>query len=340
MWSARRLFDKFALFSVALGLCLVPKTFAQETQREAQLPKIIRKSGGVLQGSATKRVEPTYPPLAKAARVSGSVVVEVTVDEEGHVISARAISGHPLLKDSAIAAARGWLFAPTTLQGVPVKVIGTITFNYNLDADPEPAREIEKLKEQITANPNSAELYYKLGTVYQSFHQHNEAVQAYSQAIQINPGYAEAHYQLGFSYIEIGQLDKAIDSINLSLALKPGNAEVYMELSRAYLGADRQEDSLGAVRQALKLDPSFDQADALYAVMGFVLIKQGRYVEAIDALKEGARLGPDQHHFHFYLGKAYIEAGDRDAAMNEYKFLKDKKPELANELLNLLNKQK
>ena len=100
-------------------------------------PKIIRKSGGVLQGSATKRVEPVYPPLAKAARVSGAVVVEVTVDEDGNVISARAMSGHPLLKDAAVAAARQWTFAPHKLSGVPVKVIGTITFNFNLGEPPD-----------------------------------------------------------------------------------------------------------------------------------------------------------------------------------------------------------
>jgi protein TonB len=86
----------------------------------------------VFQGSATRRVEPTYPPLAKAARVNGSVVVEVTVDEAGNVISARALSGHPLLKDAAVNAAKGWKFSPTMLTGVPVKVIGTITFNFNL----------------------------------------------------------------------------------------------------------------------------------------------------------------------------------------------------------------
>jgi len=95
-------------------------------------PTIIRKSGGVLQGSATRRVEPSYPPLAKAAHVTGSVMVEITIDENGSVISASALSGHPLLKDAAVQAARGWKFAPTQLSGVPVKVIGTITFNFQM----------------------------------------------------------------------------------------------------------------------------------------------------------------------------------------------------------------
>ena len=93
--------------------------------------KIIRKAGGALQNSATHRVEPSYPPQAKAARVSGVVVVEVVVDEAGNVTSARQISGHPLLRDAATAAARGWKFPPTILNGVPVKVVGTIAFKFN-----------------------------------------------------------------------------------------------------------------------------------------------------------------------------------------------------------------
>lgn len=91
---------------------------------------MIRKSGGVLTSSATHRVDAEYPAPALAARITGSVVVEVTVDEGGAVISARALSGHPLLKDAAVNAARQWQFNPTMLSGVPVKVIGTLTFYF------------------------------------------------------------------------------------------------------------------------------------------------------------------------------------------------------------------
>ena len=87
---------------------------------------------GVLQGEAIRKCVPIYPPLALAARVSGAVVVELTVNEEGNVRSARAVSGPPLLRDSAVNAARGWKATPTKLSGVPVKVIGTITFNFVL----------------------------------------------------------------------------------------------------------------------------------------------------------------------------------------------------------------
>jgi len=62
--------------------------------------------------------------------VTGAVVVEIIIDEDGNVLIARAVNGHPLLKSSAEAAAMGWLFKPTTLNGAPVKVLGTITFNF------------------------------------------------------------------------------------------------------------------------------------------------------------------------------------------------------------------
>jgi TonB family protein len=96
------------------------------------VPKMIRQSGGVLQGSALKRVQPPYPPIAKAARAQGAVQVQVTISEDGRVIAAEAVSGHPLLKDAALQAARQWVFKPTELSGVPVKVQGILTFNFTL----------------------------------------------------------------------------------------------------------------------------------------------------------------------------------------------------------------
>ena len=93
-----------------------------------ETPRIIRKSGGLLQRSAARRVEPATPPLAKVAKVTGAVVVQVTIDELGEVIDARAVAGHPYLKDAAVEAARGWKFKPTRLNGEAFKVIGTLTF--------------------------------------------------------------------------------------------------------------------------------------------------------------------------------------------------------------------
>ena len=87
-------------------------------------------SGGVLNGKAISLPKPAYPPIARQAHASGTVVVQVTIDENGNVISARAVSGHPLLQAVAVNAARSARFSPTKLSGQPVKVTGVITYNF------------------------------------------------------------------------------------------------------------------------------------------------------------------------------------------------------------------
>jgi TonB family protein len=87
-------------------------------------------SGGVLDDKAVSKPEPAYPPVAKAVRASGRVTVRVTVDENGNVISARATSGHPLLRAAAEQAARQARFNPTDLAAKPAKVTGILTYDF------------------------------------------------------------------------------------------------------------------------------------------------------------------------------------------------------------------
>jgi protein TonB len=87
-------------------------------------------SGGVLNGKAVRLVQPSYPQIARQAHASGTVVVQVLIDENGNVISAHAVSGHPLLQAVAVAAARASKFSPTKLSGQPVKVNGVIQYNF------------------------------------------------------------------------------------------------------------------------------------------------------------------------------------------------------------------
>ena len=87
-------------------------------------------SGGVLNGKAISLPKPGYPAIAKAAHASGTVVVQVLIDENGNVVSANAVSGHPLLVQAAVSAARSAKFSPTKLSGQPVKVTGVIQYNF------------------------------------------------------------------------------------------------------------------------------------------------------------------------------------------------------------------
>jgi TonB family protein len=87
-------------------------------------------SKGVVNGHAKNLVKPAYPQPAKLVGASGEVKVQVTIDEEGRVISAVAVSGHSLLKPAAVSAARLSTFTPTLLSDQKVKVTGIIIYNF------------------------------------------------------------------------------------------------------------------------------------------------------------------------------------------------------------------
>lgn len=93
-------------------------------------PRTAPISGGVLNGKAISLPKPQYPPIARAAHAAGTVTVQVLIDENGNVVSAKAVNGHPLLQAVAVAAARNAKFSPTKLSGQPVKVTGVIQYNF------------------------------------------------------------------------------------------------------------------------------------------------------------------------------------------------------------------
>jgi TonB family protein len=137
----RTKFFFFMLLSFGLALSDVSAQ-ANSGAPAGQTPKTL--SGGVLNGKATNLVKPAYPAAAKAVRAEGAVNVQVTIDEEGNVISASAVSGHPLLRAAAVEAARASKFSPTRLSGQPVKVTGVIVYNFTLPKQTTPP-ESERL---------------------------------------------------------------------------------------------------------------------------------------------------------------------------------------------------
>lgn len=89
-----------------------------------------RVSKGVLNGTALDLPVPEYPAAARAVNASGTVNVSVVIDEQGTVVSANAVSGHPLLRQAAVAAAQQARFSPTYVDGLPVQVSGVIVYNF------------------------------------------------------------------------------------------------------------------------------------------------------------------------------------------------------------------
>jgi TonB family protein len=89
---------------------------------------VLRVSKGVISGEVVTKVYPVYPSIAKQINAAGEVQVAIIISENGRVIEAKAIKGHPVLRAAAEDAARKWVFRPTLLDGKPVKQPGTLTF--------------------------------------------------------------------------------------------------------------------------------------------------------------------------------------------------------------------
>lgn len=105
-------------------LCVVLLAFSTVFGAQAQTagPLRVRVSQGVLESLNIKKVPPTYPPLARAAGIRGSVVLQIVVGTDGTVKELKPVSGHPMLIPAATGAVKQWKYKPYLLDGAPVEV--------------------------------------------------------------------------------------------------------------------------------------------------------------------------------------------------------------------------
>ncbi len=84
------------------------------------------------EGDLIRKVLPIYPPLARNARIQGSVVLQATISKNGAIKNLRVVSGHPMLVQAAIDAVRQWRYRPYLLNHEPVEVETQVTVNFSL----------------------------------------------------------------------------------------------------------------------------------------------------------------------------------------------------------------
>jgi protein TonB len=105
---------------------------APKTTVKAAAPKKINISGGVAAGNLIQKTQPVYPPIAKAARVQGTVVLQATISKTGTIEGLRVVSGPAMLQQAAQDAVRSWRYRPYLLDGDPVEVETTVTVIFTL----------------------------------------------------------------------------------------------------------------------------------------------------------------------------------------------------------------
>jgi protein TonB len=112
-----------------------PRIAAPAASTLAAEPVIPRykEGGNVMLGAVLHRVEPPYPPIARAAHVSGVVELECVVGINGRIQEVKVKSGNPLLIRAAVDAAWQWVYAPSKLNGVPIEIVTMLTFTFKLN---------------------------------------------------------------------------------------------------------------------------------------------------------------------------------------------------------------
>jgi periplasmic protein TonB len=95
-------------------------------------PQRVRVSQGVSTGLLVRKVNPTYPPLARQARIQGTVVLHAVISKDGSIENLQLVSGHPMLAPAAIEAVKQWKYKPYLLNGEPVEVDTEVQVNFTL----------------------------------------------------------------------------------------------------------------------------------------------------------------------------------------------------------------
>jgi tetratricopeptide (TPR) repeat protein len=194
---------------------------------------------------------------------------------------------------------------------------------------------IDEHKQAIKFKPDLALAHNNLGIVYTKLGRWQDAIDAYKQAIRIKPDFVEVYNNLGYAYAALGRYAEAIDTYNQAIRIKPDFVDVHYNLGNAYYALGRYPEAINVFGQVIKIKP--DYAEAHYN-LGMTYSALGRWPQAIDAYKQTIKLKPDLAVAHANLGVAYLVIGDKNSAMAEYNILKSLNSELANNLLNQINK--
>lgn len=230
----RSLVRTFLLLLVA-GLCVAV----------AQVRRV-RVSTEVQEKHLTKKVAPEYPPLAKKARIQGWVRMQAIIGHDGSIAQLEVISGHPLLVQNALEAARRWQYEPTLLNGEPVEVETTIDVVFAL-AD-EPGSHAEK------PPPTKAESLEEETNRLFNVGRGEEAVAKARATVAENPEDTEVRLVLARLLITTNRRDEAISELREVLRYKPDNNDIRYMLFTMLLEADRVPEAIGEFHEMRRYD--------------------------------------------------------------------------------------
>lgn len=201
-------------------------------------------------------------------------------------------------------------------------------------ANEQGTKAIEAYQQAVRINPDYAEAWHGLGSVYYFFtDQGTKAIEAYQQAVRVNPDFADAWHLLGQAYVGTNhQYAKAIEAYQQVIRIKPNDGLEWYYLGQAYVGTNQYAKAIEAYQKALRIKP-----DGFFIAregLGNAYRLTGQTAKAIEEYQQAIRIRSDVAEVWYGLGSAYKISGQTGKMMEVYKRLKTLDPTKADDFFN------
>jgi len=181
--------------------------------------------------------------------------------------------------------------------------------------------DIKKMNFAIAEKLFRKAVNLRTGVALRKSRKKSEVISFLEQAIERNPGHVLAWHELANIYEFCGPIKKALATYRKALQINPNSAFLHKHIAFFYsLYIKQPENSIKHCKQAIQIDPEYYEAHNL---LGNNYYYSTRYEEAMECYKQAIRINPDYCHSHCSLGKVYVDMGNRAAALEEYKILKN-----------------
>ena len=185
-----------------------------------------------------------------------------------------------------------------------------------------------KFQTALSLDPKNKETLNYLGYISTRFNKYDEAVSYYKRAISVDPNYSVAINNLGVTYVEIENLDEAIKhfkaALNNPVYRTPDRA--YSNMGYAYYKQGKYAEAENALREALVRNPVFPRA--MY-ILGLIYTKLGNKKAAIKEFKKAIGIWPEYMDAHWEIAKAYFKSGEKAKALKHFTVVAEKDNNIA-----------
>lgn len=181
-------------------------------------------------------------------------------------------------------------------------------------------KAVESFKQAIRLDANLADAYHGLGSVYVNMERSSDALEPLKTAARLDPDNPIFRVNLGIALANLRRADEAMSELNIAKQLSPKDARIHNEIGNLlHNGFGRIDDALAAYMEARRLAPSLP---GIHRNIGLMLMRLGRFSEAVTSLQEAIRLDGEFRHAIYLLGDAFNRLGrHKESAESWTRFL-------------------